>query len=239
MKTALVHPFNITKSKFYANAYLWMIAVFGVTIIAFIPSYFTRLLETDMAYHIHGISATLWLLVVIVQPALYRFNNLKLHRMLGWFSVFLALSVVMGGFLMMQLMMKNKGRYGVEDIEYYIGVIDAAMLLPFILFFILGLTFRRNIQLHARYMVCTAIFPLVAATSRLLPSVGISSWEGFMTGSLIINEVVFIALIFNDKRNGKFRLPYFLALLITVAFHISTYFVPQIPVWRDLMDYLI
>ncbi|MEJ2103694.1 MAG: hypothetical protein P8X47_03850 [Ignavibacteriaceae bacterium] len=78
-------------------------------------------------------------------------------------------------------------------------------------------------------MICTAIFPLVAPTSRLLPSVGISSWEGFMTGSLIIN----------DRINGKFRLPYLLALLITGAFHFSSYFVPPMQFWRYLMDNLI
>ncbi len=216
-----------------------MIAVFVITIIGFIPGYFTRLGETDISHHIHGISATLWLIVVIVQPALYRFNNLKLHRKLGWFSVVLALGVVMGGLLMMKLMMQNKGSYGVDDIEYYVGVFDAAMLLPFILFFILGIIFRKNIQLHARYMICTAIFPLVAPTSRLLIHVGITSWEGFMTGSLIINEVIFIALIIDDKINGKFRLPYLIALLITVAFHISSYFVPKMQFWRNLMDYLI
>lgn len=227
------------KRKFYSNAYLWMIAVFVITIIGFIPGYFTRLGETDISHHIHGISATLWLIVVIVQPALYRFNNLKLHRKLGWFSVVLALGVVMGGLLMMKLMMQNKGSYGVDDIEYYVGVFDAAMLLPFILFFILGIIFRKNIQLHARYMICTAIFPLVAPTSRLLIHVGITSWEGFMTGSLIINEVIFIALIIDDKINGKFRLPYLIALLITVAFHISSYFVPKMQFWRNLMDYLI
>lgn len=229
----------MTKSKFYSNAYLWMIAVFGITVIGFIPSYFSRLGENDISHHIHGISATLWLILVIVQPALYRFNNLKLHRRLGRFSVVLALGVVIGGFLMMKLMMQNKGRYGVDGIEYYVGIFDAAMLIPFILFFILGLTFRKNIQLHARYMVCTAIFPLVAPTSRLLIQVGITSWEGFMTGSLIINEVIFIALIIDDKINGKFRLPYLLALLTTVVFHISSFFVPQMQLWRNLMDNLI
>jgi len=229
----------MAKSKFYSNAYLWMIAVLVITIIGFMPGYFTKLHETDMWHHIHGISASMWLITVIVQPALYRFNNLKLHRIVGRFSVILASSVVVGGVVMVKIMMQNKGKYGVEGIEYYIGIFDAAMLIPFILFFILGLTFRKNIQLHARYMICTAIFPLVAPTSRLLPSVGISSWEGMMTGSLIINEVIFIGLIINDRINGKFRLPYLLALLITVAFHISSYFVPQMQFWRNLMDNLI
>jgi len=229
----------MNKRKFYSNAYLWMMAVLGITIIGFIPGYFSRLSETDSFHHLHGISATLWLIMVIVQPALYRFNNLKLHRMLGWFSVVLALSVVMGGLLMMKLMMQNKGAYGVDDIEYYIGIFDAAMLFPFVLFFILGIISRKKIQLHARYMICTAIFPLVAPTSRLLPGIGITSWEGFMTGSLIINEVIFIALIIHDRINGKFRLPYLLALLLTVAFHISSYFVPPMHFWRSLMDNLI
>ena len=227
------------KTKFYSNAYLWMIAVLVITIIGFIPGYFNKLHKTDIWHHIHGISATLWLILLIVQPALYRFNNIKLHRKIGRFSAFLALSVVIGGFMMMKIMMQSKGKYGVDDIEYYIGIFDAAMLMPFILFFILGLTFRRKIQLHARYMMCTAIFPLVAPTSRMLPSFGITSWEGFMTGSLIINEVIFIALIINDIINGKFRLPYLLALIVTVSFHIASYFVPQMQFWRRLMDNLI
>jgi len=229
----------MTKSKFYSNAYLWMIAVFGITIIGFFPSYFAKLRETDISHHIHGVTATLWLILVIVQPALYRFNNLKLHRTLGWFSVVLALSVVTGGIFMMKVMVQNKEISGLGDIAYYISIFDAAILIPFIVFFILGLTFRKNIQLHARYMICTAIFPLVAPISRLLLISGIFGLEGFMTGSLIFNEVIFIALIINDKINGKFRLPYLLAFLITVAFHISSYFVPQMQFWQNLMDNLI
>lgn len=229
----------MTKPKFYSNAYLWMIAVLVITIIGFIPEYFSRLQETDVWHHIHGISATLWLVTVILQPALYRFNNLKLHRMVGWFSVILASSVVIGAGMMMKIMMQKKGQYGVDGIEYYIGIFDAAMLIPFILFFILGLRFRKNIQLHARYMMSTAIFPLVAPTSRLLSNFGITSWEGFMTGSLIINEVIFITLIINDRINGKFKLPYMLALLLTIAFHISSYFVPQMQWWQSFMNSLV
>jgi hypothetical protein len=227
------------KTKFYANAYLWMIAVFGITIIGFIPSYFVKLREFDISHHFHGITATLWLILVIVQPALYRFNKMKLHRLLGWFSVVLALTVVIGGVFMVKVMMQSKETSGLGDIAYYISIFDAAILIPFILFFILGLTFRKNIHLHARYMICTAIFPLVAPISRLLLASGLFGLVGFMTGSLIINEVIFIALIIHDKLNGKFRLPYVLGLLITVAFHISSYFVPQMQVWRNLMDNLI
>lgn len=226
------------KVKFYSNAYLWMIAVLVISIIGFVPSYFSHIIKINLSHHLHGVSATLWLVMVIVQPALYRFNKMKLHRMLGWVSVVLALGVVAGAFSMVRIMMQNKGQYGLEGIEYYIGVFDAAMLLPFILFFILGIKFRKNIQLHARYMLCTAIFPLVAPTSRLLPHIGISSWEGMFTGSLIINEVIFIALIINDRIQGKYRWPYILALFITLAFHISSYFVPQMPFWRSIMDSL-
>ncbi|WP_445732473.1 hypothetical protein [Mariniflexile sp.] len=229
----------MVKEKFYWNAYLWMIGVLIITITGFFSSLTNKFHELSIYHHIHGISATLWLITVIVQPALYRFDNLKLHRIIGRFSVVLALSVVIGGLIMMKVMMQKKRKYGTVDIEYYIGIFDAAMLIPFILFFILGLKFRKNIQLHARYMISTAIFPLVAPTSRMLPSFGISSWEGFMTGSLIINEVIFIALIINDRINGKFRLPYLLALLLTLAFHISSYFVPQMQFWRFLMDKLI
>jgi hypothetical protein len=227
------------KSKFYSNAYLWMIAVFGITIIGFIPSYFAKLREFDISHHFHGITATLWLILVIVQPALYRFNKMKLHRMLGWFSVVLALTVVIGGVFMVKVMMQSKETSGLGDIAYYISIFDAAILIPFILFFILGLTFRKNIQLHARYMICTAIFPLVAPVSRLLLASGMFGLVGFMTGSLIFNEVIFIALIINDKIKGQFRLPYLLALFMTIVFHISSYFVPQTQFWQNLMDNLI
>ncbi len=42
-----------------------MILVLAITIIRFIPDYFTKLRETDMWHHVLGISASMWLIIYL------------------------------------------------------------------------------------------------------------------------------------------------------------------------------
>lgn len=188
----------LKKKVFYKNAYLYFILAMLVTIVAFIPSYFTRLRETDTSHHFHGITATLWLLLFIVQPLLYRKVLMKWHRSIGKFSLLLAPLIVVGGLTMIHRMLLAKANYP-PQLPYQLAFIDFFTLALFILFFVLAIVHRKNIQLHARYMVCTVLPPLIPALTRFLFLIpGIDSFNkslSFYCCSMISGSEKFALLI--------------------------------------------
>lgn len=221
---------------FYGNAYLYLALGVLITFIGFFPSYFKLLGQTDRSHHFHGITATLWMLLMVAQPWLYRQGRLKLHRSLGWASLALAPLIVLGGLRMMQIMVLDKERYG-EYLGYQLAFIDAFTLIVFAVFFGLGIHHRKNLQLHARYMVATIFGPLLPALTRVFNNSGwTDSFNGSLTISCIIFELVLIALILDDRRKGRIRLPYVLFLGLFIMQHLMMYSAGGWAWWRACMD---
>jgi len=224
------------KPLFYKNAWLYFALALVVTVVGFFPSYFNRLTTTDVAHHLHGITATLWMLLLIIQPLLYRTGTMKWHRALGRTSFVLVPLIFMSGLNMIHLMMMNKENYP-PGIPYQLAFIDFTVLPLFILFFILAIFHRKNIQLHARYMVCTIIGPLIPAITRLLFIIpDVDSFDKSLNMSYVIMEIVILILLYDDWRSGKIRAPYVFALIVFSADHLLMNFASQWVWWRSMMD---
>lgn len=227
---------KINRKIFYGNAYLYFILAAVVTIFAFFPSYFNRLTSTDNAHHFHGITATLWLVLLIIQPFLYRAGNLRWHRMIGKISFVLVPLIIISALNMVQIMLINKASYP-PNIPDRLAFIDFATLVQFLLFYLLAIYKRKEIQLHARYMVCTVLGPLIPALTRLLFRLpGIDNFNKSLNISYIIIEIVLILLLLDDKRSGKIRLPYLLAIILFVVQHLLMNFVAEWEWWIKLME---
>ena len=115
---------------FYKNAYLYFLLAFAVTVAGFWPSYFSRLTETGAAHHFHGITASLWMLILIAQPLLYRLNKMELHKFIGRSTFLLVPLLIIGGVIMMNMMLNNE-RCG--PLAYQLAFIDLFVLLQFLL----------------------------------------------------------------------------------------------------------
>ncbi|MCF8452257.1 MAG: hypothetical protein K9G42_03580 [Pedobacter sp.] len=228
---------NKTNRKiFYGNAYLYFILAAVVTIFAFFPSYFNRLTSTDDAHHFHGITATLWLVLLIIQPFLYKTGNLRWHRMIGKISFVLVPLIIISALNMVQIMLINKASYP-PNIPDRLAFIDFATLVQFLLFYLLAIYKRKEIQLHARYMVCTVLGPLIPALTRLLFRFpGIDNFNKSLNISYIIIEIVLILLLLDDKRSGKIPLPYVLAIILFIVQHLLMNFVAEWEWWIKLME---
>jgi hypothetical protein len=96
------------RKPFYSNAYIYLASGFIATIIGFFPTYFSKLSETGSLHHFHGVTGTLWMIILIVQPIIYRFGNMRYHRIIGWISIALAPIVFYGAVRMIQFMMQTR-----------------------------------------------------------------------------------------------------------------------------------
>jgi len=224
------------KKLFYRNAYLYLSLGFLVTLIGFFPTYFKKLSDTDALHHFHGITGSLWMIILIVQPLIYRFGNMKFHRIIGWISVGFSPIVFYGAILVIQYMMQTREP---SALLYQFAFLDVFTILPFALFIILGVINRKNIYLHARYMVCTIFGPLSAGVVRIFHLyITPDSWNLAFTGTYVLFELVIVLLILDDYRSGKIRVPYVLCFVIFLVQHIAIYFAGEWEWWRELTSRL-
>lgn len=67
----------------YSKAHWFVLALLPVTLLAFWPSYFGILREAPLAHHLHGVTSTLWILLIAGQSVAIHSRRLPLHRTAG------------------------------------------------------------------------------------------------------------------------------------------------------------
>lgn len=225
---------DTSEQPFYPNAYLYFGFAFLIILLGFLPSYFLKLGETNVAHHFHGITASLWMLLLVIQPLLYKTGKMKWHRMLGKTSFILVSLLIGGGLMMIHIMMNNRNYPPL--IPYQLSFIDFFTLGEFLLFYILAIKNISNTQYHARYMACTIFGPLNPALTRLLFSFpAVDSFSISLNISYFIIEIVVLMLIFDDRKRGKVRLPYPLMLGLLVVQHVIMIYIAEWGWWQELM----
>lgn len=222
------------KKPLYSNAYLYLAIGFIATIIGFFPTYFNKLRQTDSLHHFHGITGTLWMIILIVQPMLYRFGKMKYHRRIGWASIALAPFVFYSAIRMIQYMMNTREP---SVLLYQFAFLDVFTILPFALFVILGIAYRKEIHYHSRYMICTIFGPLSAGAVRIFYLV-LNNWNSAITVTYLLFELILLLLIFDDRRGGRIRSPYVICFGIFAVQHLLIYFAGEWEWWRTFTHYL-
>ena len=228
----------MANSKFYNNVHLYLGLGLIIVFLGFSQSYFGRLGETTTPYHVHGISATLWMIILIIQPYLYRSNRLKLHKYLGWSTIILVPTILFGGFEMMKLMIQNQENYP-PNIVYRLAFIDAVTLIGFGVLYVLAIYFRKNLKLHARFMVSTIFGPLNPALTRVFFILGLaSSFDQSLTYSYLVIEMVLLLVIWKERYSEEMRYTYLPVFIFTVLHHILMYFAGDWDWWVSTMNKL-
>lgn len=228
------HP--TVRRAFYPRAWLYLSIALVVVVAGFFPSYFSRLAAMDRAYHLHGVTATLWMLLLVAQPLLHRLGRWDLHRRLGRLGFLLVPAVVLGGLVMVHRMLTSPDRYP-PDMAYRLAFIDFYVLAQFVLFFMLAMKNRHDMHLHARYMVGTVFGVLVPALTRaFIVFAGVATFGLSLHLSYLAVYAVILALLVHDARSGGVRLPYALALGLMMVQHAGMSFAPTWSSWRSLMD---
>ncbi len=224
-----------TTAPFYRHAWLWFTLAMAVTVTGFFKSFVSKIAETDIVHHFHGITSGGWIFLLIIQPFLYSRDKMGAHRRLGKISFLLAPLLVMSGLMMMHLMLSRKD--GLNPFTYMISFLDVIFLTQFIFFYVSAIKHRHNMQLHARYMAGTVLAllpPGLGRATALIPALT----EGTLglDVTYILLELTSIILIMDDKRKGKIYPPYVITFLFFVFQHISLHFVAGWPLWQKLMN---
>lgn len=129
-----------TADQFYRHAWLWFTLAMAVTITGFFKFFISKIAETDILHHFHGLTSGGWILLLIIQPFLYSRYKMDIHRKLGKISFLLAPLLVISGLMMMHLMLSRKG--GLNPFTYMISFLDVIFLTQFIFFYVNAIKHR-------------------------------------------------------------------------------------------------
>lgn len=156
----------------YPRAYLWVLFVIGVILVGFWPSYFADLPAAPSAFHFHGAAASVWVLMVAAQSWTVHHQKIELHRATGRASLYLFPFLIMGLFAIIDFTAKslagaNSGLaqqlYGTH---FLIGMAIAAT--AYVVLYYRALKFRRQVWIHAGYMLGTPLILFESPFSRIM-----------------------------------------------------------------------
>ena len=218
------------RAHYYVGAFLIM------TFAAFWPSYFAVLKESTFANHLHGITATLWILLIIGQSWTIHNRHRSLHKWFGLSSLVLIPFFTVGGLLTSQNMVTGDGMF---TRMFGIRLSPADFIATFMvcLFFALALANRRNVHKHSRYMLSSVTLLIGPVVGRLVNNyvpgfiiMGPQDLPKFASGvtiAVIFAVILLGILIWRDYRNNRPTLPFTLGLIGTLAMYSGFY------VWGD------
>jgi hypothetical protein len=165
----------------YRHAHWWLLALFPLTALAFWPNYFSDLRGAPVAFHVHGITASLWIGLLAFQSWSIHQRRNALHRTLGVASFGLFPLFMVGGLLVIQTM-SVKTAAGLDPFmaEYgpRLALIDIVSTVGIFYLFYMALKCRRKVHPHARYMLGTVFFLISPILGRLLPALPPLAIEG-------------------------------------------------------------
>ena len=208
-------------------------------ILAFWPSYFSRLAEQPSPHHhAHGVAMTLWLGLLVTQAGLMRSGRKTLHRQLGLLSYALVpvIVVVTARFAHYTLQeVPALGSYGL----FFLALV-LLTLVAFVTLFALAMIYRGQPAVHARFMIAT-LFPLFTpVTDRLIgrfaPSLFtlVPTLDGSplvqCTGFLLADAILAGLAVWDWRRNQ--RRVFLVALAIVVVYQASVLTFHRFGFWQ-------
>jgi uncharacterized membrane protein YozB (DUF420 family) len=219
---------------------LRLFTIFGLgMLVAFWPSYFSRLSSQSTFHpHAHGLTMSLWVLLLIAQAWLIARGRRQMHRSTGLVSYALVPALVVAAVNFLHFRVRDAADLGDSGLLFVTLVVNA--LVAFLVLYGLAMWYRRQPAVHARFMIAS-VFPLFTPVTdrligRYLPSlVALVPWVGgspvVPTAGFLLADVILVALSAWDWTTNK-RLVFPVALGVLALYHASVLTFYQFGFWQ-------
>ncbi len=184
--------------------------------------------------YIHAIVFPGWVVFFIVQSALVRTHNVRVHRRLGWFGVGLAVAIVVVG----SLTATGMARFSIEQEDPFNSaaflIIQAMDLACFAVPFALAICWRKKPEFHRRLVLIASCALADAAFGRFpqLPLVFAPAGVDALICLGVIRDLIV------DRRVHKVYL-YALPILIVCQIAATETFVHASPWWVNIANFIL
>jgi len=203
--------------KAYKNLGYLLILLIPFTFLGFYKTYFNQFPtfeeNINTSIHVHAVIASIWILMLIVQPLLIRNRKNKLHKKIGKIS-YMVFPLLILSFIPQMIRIVNSDNPTV----LFFPLSDSITLT---IFYSLAIYHRHNLSKHMRYMIGTAIVflsPTLGRIGPLLLGLSDSVTQNILYGIIYL---ILIGLIFYDKKNGKKYQPYLLIFSVWIIHQIT------------------
>lgn len=196
----------------YRYAHWYFLAALAAIVAGFWPSFFAPLGAGDFAHSLHGVTATLWIVVLATQSWLVSRGLVRWHRRVALGALVLLPVMILSALRMVAVMFAN------PQMPPFLPPLLAFIDLPSVAFLIVLVTLAlRNVRVFA---------PQVDFMMAL-------------HGSLVTVELILVALIVSDRRAGERRLAYPLSLAFFIVLHALMLPVSGSSGWAALMRWYV
>lgn len=224
----------------YRHAHWYLLILFPLAGLAFWFNYLSQLGSVPIEFHAHGITATLWLILLVAQSWSIHAGNRQRHRSVGALSLILFPLFLIGGtgifFGMAQRYVEGvsfEAMYGPR-----LAWLDFVGVAGFAYCFYEALRLRRKVHLHSGYMLATVIFLLPPIIGRLTAiPLGVTGpqdfWKfagGFQATNVLVAAVAFLVA----WRRGRYGRPFALAGVLILVSAVLFQTVGNMPAWESL-----
>jgi hypothetical protein len=208
-----------------------------VVLTGFWASYFAPIASPmPLAFHVHAVTASTWLLLLIVQSVVIHVRHRALHRTMGLASLVLFPLLILGFAMIINV---TADRYAVKESPFIaylgpsFGIGMGVAIAAYLTLFYQALKTRRNVKLHAGYMLATPMILFESPFSRAMDSffpwmnvIGSEGPHGLLDTIVISNALVTVfalALYVRDRRHGA---PWLVAIGFMTLQSITMWFAP-------------
>jgi hypothetical protein len=221
-----------------AHYYVGLLVLF--TFPAFWWSYFSKLGTVQWQFHVHGATAGAWMVLLVAQSWAIHNGQRDLHKLVGLASIVLMPLFLAGSALVIATMASGGGEFrGIFGAR--LALFDIIASLAFAGFVFGALRHRRNVALHARYMLATPLLLIAPVASRLLsvfvPGLAIRTAEEiprFAYALQLSQALVIVAALWLwslDRQAGR---PFLMLTAVAVLQSVSFETVGQSAAWQDM-----
>ncbi len=230
----------------YRHGHYFVGFVLVVILTGFWASYFAPIGNVPLAFHVHAFTATSWLLLLIAQSlAIHRRAN-ALHRRMGLASFALFPLLILGFTMIINV---SAARYaaregaGIALLGPAFGIGMAVAIAAYLTLFYLALRNRRNVRLHAGYMLATPLILFESPFSRLMDQV--FPWLNVIGSAgprqiletIVVSNCLAIAFALTlyamDRKHGA---PWLVAVVFMALQSVLIWFAPDMPMLGALFD---
>lgn len=209
---------NSTKSlERFHKLHHWLLIPLAISVLGFMYSYYLNLANATFHQHIHGISATMWSILVIVQPYLILHQkNFKKHRTYGIIGMMLAGIVAGSALTIIPLNINNVETLAPDGFfsptfAYFATFYDLILVSMFVLSVTMAILQVKNLHQHVQWLIASVLFVLSPGLLRLLGVVAITLNGGSMEGITMVKlalptlGVMLLLIVFYYYKFGSFR----------------------------------
>ena len=210
-------------------------ALLVIAFVAFWPTYFAPGLSTSSFYvHFHAVTAALWMLLLVVQPFLIRRYRFDTHRAVGRVSYLLVPLLLISMVLLANYRLRSVPAEAYQ-LQTYVLYLQVSLAGLFALSFALAMVFRREAEVHGRFMVCTGMTLIDPVFARLFFWADPTTVEYHQFLTYGLTDLVFLVLIVSERRSSRGRWVFPVMLLVFLVIQIpALLWLTEWPVWQSI-----